>query len=180
MLCDKIGKICVEYKMKKERALADLHSKVQQARREFMGASSTARQEFEKNIEFEKLPPQAKMDSRWCEISEILETAAKHRDDKIAMAGDDTYEIREAHFQYTMVLEYQDTRDDQGQDFEQIYMQSGIDPYYDPGYVEEEIAKDNNNNKVQQNIDEISNAINKNDSDYSDCTLHDPELFYSE
>jgi hypothetical protein len=134
---DKIARLREKFHVEIEEALKISHSKMNQAHKEFMIRFRKAQEELKRNIEIEQLSPQERLNSAHTDITNTLKLAAQTRDIESPQAGDghsihEEIDIQFAHEKYARVELFQRLRDDQGQDFEQMHLQSGIDPSYDP------------------------------------------------
>jgi hypothetical protein len=72
---------------------------------------------------------------------------------KLDLEANMNHAVRNAYAEYEKVLYFYTLQDDQGQDYELIHLQSGVDPYYDPDYekLEEEPTNSHDDDSYDDN-----------------------------
>jgi hypothetical protein len=117
------------------QAFSTSQDKIKIAQDEFGRSLVEIHQKFNDDLKFEGLTPQGKVDSVYHNMIKILQKARVDKDNALskARAKNDRVGIYIAEDKFDRLALFHDLQDDQGQDYEQLHLQSGIDPSYDPG-----------------------------------------------
>jgi hypothetical protein len=131
---DKTKQITKKFEMDIAQALSVSHDKIKRAQDELSHSLVEIHKKFDDRLRFEALTPQGKVDSVYHSMIAKLQKARVERDNTLstARAKGDRFGILIAKEKFDRVTLFHELQDDQGQDFEQLHLQSGIDPSYDP------------------------------------------------
>jgi hypothetical protein len=120
------------------RAFAVSQGKLREAQDELNQSLTMIHQELSDELSFEALSSQGQADLIYKNMDRTLRQARARRDQTILKSRrnritlNSRITIQLAKERFKRVELFQHLRDDYGQDYEQLHLQSGVDPSYDP------------------------------------------------